>query len=347
MNIIMWLKNWIHSFFHYKHRRLPTAQFKKIDYPFGKEPAKHSAVNVDCLDSSWCPLMLERDYIAWLLDVEFLTSQPLSNSETEALTIFEHMVTSRKTMAQMLPRLPAIIPQLMRSLKDDNISSAQLAQQIARDPVLVGEVIGLANTPYYRRSHKITSIEQAVLLLGQNGLRQLVSRVAFYPILNINSRTMTRLNGARLWQQSEHCALICRKIAELEKTDSFAAYLAGLVSNVGLLAGLRIMDELFTTKATSLSHSWAFYQVFITLAKRLSYSIVTEWGFPKAVTQALFEQTDNHLLTMQTLLGQILTAGDRYSKLYILNIHQRMPKTTDAQDIINHPCYRQFCNDTY
>jgi len=347
MNIMLWFKNLVHWLIHPKQHRLPVKQFKKTDHPFGKEPTQTSAAQIDCLDWSWCPSTLEHDYTAWLLDLEFLTSQPLSSAESEALRIFEQMVASGQAMAQMVPRLPAIIPQLMQSLKDDNMSGAQLARQIARDPVLVGEVIGLANTPYYRRCHKITSIEQAILLLGQNGLRQLVSRVAFYPILNINSRTMTRLNGARLWHQSEHCALICRKIAEHEKTDSFAAYLAGLVSNVGLLVGLRLIDQFFTIKTLSLLHSWAFYQAFIILAKRLSYSIVTDWGFPKAVTQALFEQTDDPSLTMQTLLGQILSAGDRYSKLYILNAHQRMPEMTDMQNIINHPCYRQFCNDTH
>lgn len=347
MNIIFWFKNWLHWLVPAKQRPLPVAQFKKTDHPFGKECAQISTAPIDCLDWSWCPLNLERDYTAWLLDLEFLTSQPLSNSENEALKTFEQLLTNGQTMAQMVPRLPAIIPQLMQSLKDDNISGAQLAQQIARDPVLVGEVIGLANTPYYRRCHRITSIEQAILLLGQNGLRQLISRVAFYPILNVNSHTMTRLHGARLWHQSEHCALICRKIAEHEKTDSFAAYLAGLVSNVGLLVGLRLIDKLFTVKAVSLLHSWAFYQVFNTLARRLSFTIVTEWGFPKAVTQALFEQTDDSTLTIQTLLGRILSAGDHYSKLYILNAHQRMPEMRDSQDIMNHPCYRQFCNDTH
>ena len=300
MNIVAWFKNSTHWFVPKKRRNLPTEQRKTSDHQIGAESTRTTAANINCLDWGWCPLNLERDYTAWLLDLEFFTPQPLSYAETEALTAFEQIVTSGRPLAHMMPRLPAIIPQLMQGLKDDNISGAQLARQIARDPVLVGEVIGLANTPYYRRCHKITSIEQAVLLLGQNGLRHLVSRVAFYPILNAHSRTMTRLNGTRLWNQSEHCALICRKIAEHEKMDAFAAYLAGLVSNVGLLVGLRVMDQLFTTNASSLLHSWAFYQVFIGLAKRLSCCIVTDWGFPKAVTQALFEQTEAHSVTMQT-----------------------------------------------
>ncbi|WP_200154575.1 HDOD domain-containing protein [Chromatium okenii] len=265
----------------------------------------------------------------------------MTDLEANALDLLQQMVSGSLDTMQVVPRLPAIIPQLMHSLKDDTVGIAQLAQQIKRDPVLVGEVICLANSPYYRRQQKISSIEQAVLLLGQNGLRQLVSRIAFYPILNLRAGAITRLAGAHLWAQSEQCALICRCLADHKKVDTFAAYLAGLVANIGVLSGLHYLDQFLNIRASGVPHTPAFYTAFVQLAKQFSCRIVTEWQFPEPIILALYEQTHLRATAPCSTLGQIVSAGDHCSKYCLLKTPTRLPVTTQ-QPLINHPCYSPF-----
>ena len=62
-----------------------------------------------------------------------------------------------------LPRLPTVLPQLLRSLKSDTVGGAQLAKLIGRDPVLVGEVIRVSRSIYYRTLHPIQSLQHAVV----------------------------------------------------------------------------------------------------------------------------------------------------------------------------------------
>lgn len=325
--LVLWLKSLFSLQHYHQSQSLPPHDMT----------LKHVASDV--LDVQWYPPQLDCDYTAWLIGVDTFFKQPLNDAESKALALLQQMVAGHIDTMQVVPRLPAIVPQLMHSLKDDSIGIAQLAQQIKRDPVLVGEVIGLANSPYYRRQHKILSIEQAVLLLGQSGLRQLVSRVAFYPILNLRGAgAITRLTGTHLWAQSEQCALVCRCLADYNKADTFAAYLAGLVANIGVLSGLHFVDQYL--KINNVPHSEEFYTEFAKLAKQLSYRIVVDWNFPESITLAIHEQTALYATEDISILGQILSAGDHCSKYCMLKTHSRLPVTT--QPLTNHPCYSPF-----
>ena len=81
--------------------------------------------------------------------------------------------------AELVPRVPALVPQLLTSLRDANMSGADLSRMLSQDVVLVGEVMRAANSPFYSPRTPLNTIESAVMLLGQNGMRQLLARVAF------------------------------------------------------------------------------------------------------------------------------------------------------------------------
>ncbi len=284
---------------------------------------------------------IDNHFYPWLVDLTVFSDPPLTEFEAGALDSLKQTVTGQTFNTQMVPRLPAVIPQLMHSLKDEKISGARLAQQIAKDPALVGEVIRLANSPFYRRSRKIASIEQAVILVGQNGLRQLIARVAFYPILNLRSGSMTRLAGARLWAQSERCALICRCLAEKAQVDSFAAYLSGLVSNVGMIVGLHLMDQLLNTRQDGIPASSAFYEVFIAHSEKFSCRIVEEWGFPENVILAIHEKAEHGVDDATSELGKLLSQADQYSKISVMEEHRRLPEEIDINAMKRIPCFAQ------
>lgn len=290
----------------------------------------------------WNASEIDRYFHQWLVDLDAFVEQPLSDSEARALDTLEQMVTGKTSSTHLVPRLPTVIPQLMRDLKDEKMTGAQLARQISRDPALVGEVIRLANSPYYRRSQKIANIEQAVVLIGQDGLRQLISRVVFYPILNLRSGPLTRLAGARIWSQSEKCAVVCRCLANRNQADAFAAYLAGLVSKVGMIVGLHLMDQLLNTKQEGIPRSEDFYRVFLDLASRFSHRIVEDWGFPDAVVLAIGEQARRGVDEAFSPLGRILSLSDQYSKIGTLEEHCRLPDDVDLAAVASDPCYVQL-----
>jgi hypothetical protein len=75
-----------------------------------------------------------------------------------------------------LPRLPSVLPQLLRTLKNDNAAGGQLAKLVGRDPQMVGEVMRVTSSSYYRSAQPIGSLQHAVVLLGQDGLRRVLTQ---------------------------------------------------------------------------------------------------------------------------------------------------------------------------
>jgi HD-like signal output (HDOD) protein len=206
---------------------------------------------------------------------------------TEKLIIDElaRLVEAPQSAADLVPRVPAVIPELLRSLRDDSVSGAELSRQLAQDVVLVAEVIREANSPYYRPAAPIKTIEGAVMLLGQNGMRMLLARVAFRPIISNQSGQFARLVAPQVWRQSETCALAASMLAPAMRANPFEAYLAGLLNNVGLIVAFRLIDQIYS--GDTLPGSDRFVADLLANARLLSSRIAALWEFPVAVSSAI------------------------------------------------------------
>jgi HD-like signal output (HDOD) protein len=250
-------------------------------------------------------------FCRWLAGPAAVSAAPAA---AEALILDElaRLARAPQAAAELVPRVPAVIPQLLRSLRDESQSGADLSRQVAQDVVLVAEVIREANSPYYRPSTPVRTIEGAVMLLGQNGLRMLLARVAFRPIISMQSGRFARLVAPQLWSQSEKCALAANLLAPGMDANPFEAYLAGLMQNVGLVVAFRLIDQVYHDEA--LPQSEAFCAALLANARTLSAGIAAEWDFPGTVSHAIAQAG----APGAPPLAQALALGDQLAKLRVL-----------------------------
>jgi HD-like signal output (HDOD) protein len=234
-------------------------------------------------------------------------------TETLVLDELERLVRTPGAAADLVPRVPAVIPQLLRSLRDEAVSGAGLARQVAQDVVLVAEVIREANSPYYRPSAPVRSIEGALMLLGQNGLRMLLARVAFRPVISMQSGRFARQVAPQVWNQSEKCALAANLLAPGYGADPFEAYLAGLMQNVGLIVAFRLIDRVCPNGA--LPQSDQFCRGLLALSRTLAARIAEHWEFPPSVSHAIAQAGQPGAGP----LAQALATGERVAKLRVLH----------------------------
>jgi HD-like signal output (HDOD) protein len=272
--------------------------------------ASPPALSFDQLDG------VNRNYFRWLFDSEGESDLDTNPLETQVLESLTALINSQQSGAALVRRLPGLIPQLLQSLRSDNFSGAQLSRTISNDVVLVAAVIRLANSSFTGSGTTISSVEHAVILIGQEGLRHLITSVAFRPIIDMNSGHFTRTLAPRIWDQSERCALANRMLAEAMGVDPFEAFLAGLVQNVGLIVTLRIMDQM--AKGDKRMGSEMFCARLVRDARILTCSIGREWNFPESVTRAIGEQGGMKKGAVISPLGRLLTLTDYLSKVRIL-----------------------------
>jgi HD-like signal output (HDOD) protein len=286
--------------------------------------------------------MVDGAYFRWLFDTEGDAALDTSAAENKILAALAEIINSQQSGAAMVRRLPGLIPQLLQSLRSDNFSGAQLSRLISNDVVLLAAVIRLANNLFRGTGTSINSVEHAVILIGQEGLRQIITTVAFRPIIDINSGHHTRLMAPRIWDHSERSAVANRMMAESMGVDPFEGFLAGLVQNVGLIVSLRVMDQLAKNDKTLGSEM--FSARLTRDARSLTTSIGTEWSFPDSVNQAIREQAGVKRGMSISPLGRMLTLSDYLAKVRILSEHGRInandPAIWEGLPPLAQTCYR-------
>jgi HD-like signal output (HDOD) protein len=267
-------------------------------------------------------------YNNWLFGTQGDSALDTTEAENQVLDAIATILKSQQSGAALVRRMPGLIPQLLQSLRSDNFSGAQLSRTISGDLVLVAAVIRLANTSYIGSGTNITSVEHAVMLIGQEGLRHLITSVAFRPIIDMNSGHYTRSLAPRIWDQSERCAVANRMLAEAMGLDPFEAFLAGLVQYVGLIVTLRIMDQ--ADKDGSQLGSELFCASLLRDARALSCSIGREWNFPDRVVAAIGDQAGARKGVQVSPMGKLLSQSDYLSKVRVLSEHALADNTDSS-----------------
>lgn len=70
--------------------------------------------------------------------------------------------------------LPSSVEKIQKLFRDETLESETLIHLLQQDPLLCANILKLINSPYYGMSHKITSIEHALMLLGPTIVRGII-----------------------------------------------------------------------------------------------------------------------------------------------------------------------------
>ena len=88
---------------------------------------------------------------------------------------------------KILPTLPVIVSRILEVADDSGSSANELAELVARDMSVSAKVLNLANSAFYGFSRRITTIPQAVVVLGFDTVRSLALSVSVFETLANNT----------------------------------------------------------------------------------------------------------------------------------------------------------------
>lgn len=172
---------------------------------------------------------LEENLFCWLLDAPPLKlNAELDRNDVAALDALKQRV--RRQTLEELPRKPMTLPSLTRAISDDKAGRKGLADIILGDPALTDQILHVANSPMFRVGDKpIESVDQAVFLLGLNGIRNVISAAVMRPMMAArNSREA--LFAQKVWRWGLTCARAAEMVAQVEgKEDGSIYFMSGLL----------------------------------------------------------------------------------------------------------------------
>jgi HD-like signal output (HDOD) protein len=144
-----------------------------------------------------------------------------------------------------LPPMPSIMMELIQALNNEDVDLRSLGKIISRDPLMVMNVLKIANSAFYGLPTKITNIEQAVRMLGTNEITSLCISCSASRSLKPPKGVAT-LDLKQFWRHSVATGVIgkilCNKL-NVGRFDSL--YLAGLVHDVGKVILDRFIHDVY------------------------------------------------------------------------------------------------------
>jgi putative nucleotidyltransferase with HDIG domain len=150
----------------------------------------------------------------------------------------------RELMAvDKLPSAPEVAQKMLVAVNRENINTRELTGLISRDQALTARLLRLANSAFFAVRTKVTSIQQAVTLLGFGRVRDLALGLSVWGALDAKSAA-GRQWRTRLWTHSAAVAAAAKMLAERVGGDGPAAFTAGLLHDIGkLVLGIRLGDS--------------------------------------------------------------------------------------------------------
>ncbi len=134
-----------------------------------------------------------------------------------------------------LPPLPEVVVEVIQLLEAPDTEPEDLARHLQRDPALVARMLGTVNSPLYGLNRTISSIVEAVVVLGFRGLRSLVLASGTSKYLQSDFQCYGH-DRAGLWRHSLAVAAGCRGLAaSLPAADREELFVAGLLHDIGKL----------------------------------------------------------------------------------------------------------------
>lgn len=232
----------------------------------------------------------------------------------------DEVIASDTLRAGLLPRAPHVIPQLMKTLRDEGYSSVDVAGRISRDVVLTAEVVRSATSAFQHGDDEgEIDLARAVTMIGTQGLRRAIASVVLRPIFDARGDTFSARAATQIWKDADRKARLCAALASLQVLDSFDGYLAGLLHNTGWTALLRAIDgfEDLALDGAQLAHP----EVVLQLLQRrdaLFGALVGPWNLSAALDSLAAEVAGAGLDNAPSPLGRALRQADRLAALRAL-----------------------------
>ena len=148
-----------------------------------------------------------------------------------------------------LPPMPQVAQRALSLIRHPETSATQVAGVLAVDQVLAGLVLRWANSAYYGLQHRVATVQQAVMVLGLNVVRDLLLASAVAPYLN-RAVPGYDLKRGDLWRHSLGVAIGAKWVSERHGWKfGDEAYHAGLLCDIGKLAFEKLLRGTDTSQA--------------------------------------------------------------------------------------------------
>jgi putative nucleotidyltransferase with HDIG domain len=224
--------------------------------------------------------------------------------------------------AAQLPALPQALLRLLEVCNDPDTDILQVSRIVAQDVTITAKILKLANSAFLGTRSTFLDIEQAVIYLGVDTVRNLAISVSVHETFKDRPQSSYPVIE-EFWHHSLLTALLAKEIAELCGYDNPAeSYLAGFLHDIGkYLLGLCFGEEygrLFASCGNNRQMLQKEQEALGISHAEAGAWLIQHWNLDQSLARAIAQHhrpfadlPDNQPLARITALANLLAASHR------------------------------------
>ncbi len=213
-----------------------------------------------------------------------------------------------------LPPVPKAIKEALELLDNPKINNSKLSYVISTDQGLVTKILTIANSPLYGLLRKVTTIDFAILVLGHQELKNIISVLSI--VETFKNKTDQYLDQNEFWLHSFLTGIASRRLAaDLDFPNDGEAFIAGFLHDLGFSVIHRFMHSSFIeivelVEFTGINYQEAELEVLGMTHQQIGYYLLDKWNFPVQLCDAILNHHNPENSTQSKTLSSIVHLVD-------------------------------------
>jgi len=233
--------------------------------------------------------------------------------------ISAELIKKLSAAVEKMPAFPKSVQRILELSRDINCQPKELVMVIEKDPVMTMKLLRLLNSAFYSFPRQITSVNQSVVYLGLNTIKNMAITFTAMGVLpeknsagfDIQSYLLHSLTTATLTR------MICQKFGGEDTVDPADCYIAGLLHDFGKVVFAQFMpiefkDALALSSEQSISLHAAEKQIIGADHSLVGAMLVGKWQFPESLADTIRHHHSEDL--PKNTVQRCLFVADQISK---------------------------------
>jgi putative nucleotidyltransferase with HDIG domain len=189
-----------------------------------------------------------------------------------------------------IPSLPAVVMELLATIDQQDVHVETLADKIEQDQALTARTLRLANSSFYGMACQITTIREAIAIVGFRTIRGLATTAGLMGTFAGGGHA--DFDAAPFWRHALGTAVCARELATHLNLDPGYAYIVGLIHDIGrLVLVTQFAPNFQATMAYRVQHDCSWLQAERAVLgldhAAIGQALTRHWKFPEAMQQAV------------------------------------------------------------
>jgi putative nucleotidyltransferase with HDIG domain len=213
-----------------------------------------------------------------------------------------------------LSAVPEFLLDVINVLEKPNSSINEAANVINKDQSIVTRILSIANSPFYGLYRKVASIEQALLIIGMNEVKNIVTTLTI--LETFKNKSDKYLDQKEFWEHSYLVGNLSKKLfMDFGLGRGSEAFIAGFLHDLGISITHKYFHDTFIKIYNEvMTNSLNYFDVESLIMgmnhQEIGMHLIDKWNFPIELCQAVLFHHRPSKIKGENKLAAIVHLGD-------------------------------------